>query len=104
VTETAAEMIAGISDARERRLIVERIRGLENAPEFQGKPLMGELRGLYSLRAAGQPYRIIYHIIESRVVVLIVAVGIRKERDKRDVYALARRLLRLGLLDEPSAE
>ena len=31
---------------------------------------------------------------------MIVALGIRKDGSKQDVYALAKKLLRLGLLDE----
>ena len=103
ITETAAKMIAAVSDVRERQLILDRIRRLEHDPILQGKPLVGELHGLYSVRAAGQWYRIIYRALADSVMVLVVAVGIRKEKDKRDIYALARRLLRLGLLDEEDA-
>ncbi|MEB3189768.1 MAG: hypothetical protein VKL42_05430 [Snowella sp.] len=35
---------------------------------------------------------------------MIVALGIRKDGSKQDVYALAKKLLRLGLLDESSDE
>jgi len=34
-----------------------------------------------------------------RVVVIVVALGIRKEGDKKDVYELAKKLAQLGLLD-----
>jgi hypothetical protein len=33
------------------------------------------------------------------VVVIVVAPGIRKEGDKADIYALAKKLARPGLLD-----
>jgi hypothetical protein len=37
--------------------------------------------------------------LEQKIIVLIVAIGIRKEGDKKEVYALAQKLARLGLLD-----
>ena len=51
-----------------------------------------------SLRAEGQRYRIIYRVEGDKVVVMIVAVGIREEGDRGDIYALAQKLVRLGLL------
>lgn len=98
LTETALGMLNAIKDTRERGLILRRIRGLEHDPIEQGKPLIGPLQGYYSVRAAGQRYRIIYQVLPDRVVVLVVALGIRKEHDKRDIYSLAQRLVRLGLL------
>ena len=62
--------------------------------------MLGELEGYRSLRAVGQRYRILYAIKEEKVIVYVVAVGIRKEGDKVDVYALAKKLVRLGLLGE----
>ena len=67
---------------------------------MQGKPLIGELDGYYSVRAVGQRYRITYTIEQAQVTVMIVALGIRKDGSKQDVYTLAKKLLRLGLLDE----
>src|SRR6266704_1107742 len=78
--------------------VPERAGQLAKSPEQQGKPLIGELNGFRSVRAAGQRYRIVYLVERREVVVAIVAVGKRKEGDKRDVYVLARKLLRLGLL------
>lgn len=49
--------------------------------------------------ADGQRYRIIYKVEDERVMVLVVALGIRKEGDKKDVYNLAKKLIRLGLLE-----
>ncbi|PYM07243.1 MAG: plasmid stabilization protein [Candidatus Rokuibacteriota bacterium] len=61
-------------------------------------PLTNVLAGFRSVRAVGQRYRIIYRVERKEVVVSIVAVAKRKEGDKGDVYALAKRLLRLRLL------
>lgn len=93
-------MLRSVSDRRVREILGRRIDGLARDPDRQGKPLTGELAGLRSLRAAGQRYRILYRVEAERVVVLVLAVGIRKQGDKKDVYALAKKLVRLRLLDE----
>ncbi len=98
VEPTAAEMLAKISDRRIKDKIVEKINGLANEPEKQGKVLGGDLDGYRSVRAVGQRYRIIYHIDGEKVVVIVVALGIRKEGDKKDVYKLTQRLFKLGLI------
>ncbi|MBI4063826.1 MAG: type II toxin-antitoxin system RelE/ParE family toxin [Elusimicrobia bacterium] len=97
LTPTARQMLLGVLDRRIREKIAQRIDALAHDPEKQGKPLTGELSGLYSLRAAGQRYRIIYRLEKNRIVVLIVAVGLRREGDRRDIYALAKKLIHLGL-------
>lgn len=103
LTPTARQMFEAIRDRRVRRSLAERIDGLANEPEKQGKPLIGELAGLRSLRAVGQRYRILYQIEKEVVLVLVVAVGLRKDGSKKDIYSLARKLLRLRLL-EPEDE
>ena len=91
-------MLEGIQDRRVREEIRDRIDGLAEEPEKQGKPLTGELTGYRSLRAVGQRYRIIYRIEGDRVLVLVMALGIRKEGSGKDIYVLAQKLLRLRLL------
>lgn len=98
LTPNARVMLEAIQDRRIREKIRDRIDGLAEEPEKQGKPLTGELTGSRSLRAVGQRYRIIYRIEEGKVLVLVMAVGIRKEGSGKDIYALARKLLRLRLL------
>lgn len=95
----ARDLLMAISDRRVRQNIFEKVRVLENKPEKQGKPLIGELRGFRSLRAAGQRYRIIYQIEKEKFIVWVVALGIRKEGSKRDIYTLAKKLLKLRLLE-----
>ncbi|TYQ24543.1 type II toxin-antitoxin system RelE family toxin [Pseudanabaena sp. UWO310] len=101
IQPTALRLLKEISDRRIRQKISDRIDNLQESPEIQGKPLIGELDGYYSVRAVGQRYRIIYAIEQSQVTVMVVSLGIRKDGSKQDVYALAKKLLRLGLLDEP---
>jgi len=101
ITPSALKMLAAIPDRRVQEKLRDRIDGLAQEPEKQGKPLTGELAGYRSLRAVGQRYRIIYRIEEDQVQVLVVAIGMRQEGSKRDVYTLARKLLRLRLLEPP---
>ncbi len=95
----ARSMLLGISDRRIRQKIFEKVTDLKEEPQKQGKPLTGELLGYWSLRAVGQRFRIIYRIEEDGLTVWVVALGIRKEGSRRDIYALARKLMKLRLLD-----
>lgn len=101
IQPAALKMLAAISDRRIQEKIRDRIEALKQDPEKQGKPLAGELAGCRSLRAVGQRYRIIYRVESQKILVLVVAIGIRKEADKKDIYLLAHKLLRLGLLTRP---
>lgn len=96
----AEKQLAEIGDRRVRESIAKRIDGLEHEPELQGKPMSGELAGYFSIRAVGQRYRILYKAKAERVVVVVVSLGMRKEGDKKDIYEVAKKLLRSGLLDE----
>ena len=98
MTPHARVMLEAIQDRRVRDKIRDRIDGLAEEPEKQGKPLTGELTGYRSLRAVGQRYRIIYRIEEGKVLVLVMDLGIRKEGSGKDIYMLAQKLLRLRLL------
>lgn len=103
ITPVALEMLKGMKDRRIARQIVQRIGRLGDDPEKQGKPLLGELGGYRSVRAAGQRYRVIYRIQDTSVIVVIIAIGIRKEGDKKDIYKLVRKMIQLNLI-EPSSE
>ena len=97
-TQTALKLVEAIPDQRIRRLISERADQLAKSPEQQGKPLIGELAGFRSVRTVGQRYRIVYRVERREVVVLIAAVGRRRSGDTSDIYELAKKLLRQGLL------
>lgn len=94
----AEQQLLAIKDTRVQSLIAKRIDSLRYEPDKQGKALLGEMEGYRSLRAVGQRYRILYKIVAERVVVVVVTLGMRKEGDKTDVYTLAKKLIRLGLL------
>lgn len=98
ITPTAQRMLQTIPDERVRGKLHAAIDRLGREPEKQGKALVGELAGFRCIRAVGQRYRILYKVQKERVIVVIVAVGLRKEGAKKDIYALAKKLLRLRLL------
>jgi len=99
IAPTALKMLKSITDRRVRDLIVKRIDDLAEEPEKQGKPLVAELSGYRSIRAAGQRYRIIYRVANEKIMVYIIAVGIRKEGSGIEIYSLARKLVRLRLFN-----
>lgn len=90
-------MLHAVTDRRIRNLISRRIDGLTKEPAKKGKALVAELTGFRSLRAAR--YRVLYKVEKERVI--IVAVGIRREGDTKDIYARAKKLLRLKLIEIP---
>jgi len=98
LTPTALRLLSDISDRRIREKIGTVIDRLSEDPDKQGKSLLGELSGLRSIRAVGQRYRIIYQIRGDEIVVVIVAVGIRRDGARDDIYNLAKKLFKLGLL------
>ena len=100
IVPTAFKALSEISDRRIQEKIRDRIDGLAHHPEQQGKWLGGELAGFRSIRAVGQRYRIIYRTEKHRVIVIILAIGVRKEGDKIDIYALAKNLFRLHMLTD----
>jgi mRNA interferase RelE/StbE len=99
ITREAVKQLVAIADQRVQQSIRQRIDRLAYEPDKQGKPMKDELKGYRSVRTIGQRYRIIYKVNDERVTVLVVALGIRKEGDKKDVYQLAKKLIRSGLLD-----
>ncbi|MBA2288302.1 MAG: type II toxin-antitoxin system RelE/ParE family toxin [Ktedonobacteraceae bacterium] len=98
ITPTAKKHLKAITDQRIQKIIEACISGLVEGPEQQGKLLAGDLAGYRSMRVYRQRYRIIYEVDADQMIVYIHVVGIRKEGDRTDVYALAKRILRLNLL------
>lgn len=99
LTELAARMLRGI-EATARTQIIAKIEHLKQEPDLVGKPLVDPLRGYRSVRAEGQRYRIIYQVQELSIIVLVIAIGIRKAGDKKDIYELMKKLVRTGILKQ----
>jgi mRNA interferase RelE/StbE len=98
-TTTAANLLGEITDRRVRQVIFDTSKRLELEPAKQGFPLTRDLAGFRDLRAAGQRYRVLYRVDEGQRVVHVVAVGLRREGSRDDIYELAKRLLRVGLIE-----
>ncbi len=98
ITPTTLESLETIADRRTRGAIVRSIDNLAEEPEKQGKSLRGWLAGFLSVRAAGQRYRIVYRVENGKRRVLVYLVGIRREGSRKDIYALAERLIQRGLV------
>jgi mRNA interferase RelE/StbE len=97
-TKTAVKRLETIPDKRIQRAIYTRAAQLDHDPEQQGIALLGEFMGFRRVEAVGMRYRLIYRVERAEVAVAIVLAGLRKAGDKRDVYALAKKLLKQGLL------
>jgi mRNA interferase RelE/StbE len=98
VTPTALESLETIADRRTRSAVVRRIDSLVEEPDKKGKLLKGWLTGFMSTRAAGQRYRVVYRVDVGEKRVLVYLVGLRREDSRRDIYALAERLVQRGLI------
>ena len=96
-TDTALRMVEKIQDRRIRAAVFRRVGELAKAPEL-GKPLTGDLADYRTLRAVGQRYRILYRVERDQLTVLVVAVGLRREGGRADIYRLAQKLVRQGFL------
>lgn len=108
-SEEALADLKAVEDQRSRKAIASKIDDLQTEPEKRGKPLTDDLKGHYSVRAAGQHYRVVYRVKVTELkpsedkekdsspvvdrVVTVVVVGIRKEGSKSDAYAVARKRL-----------
>ncbi|MDQ6893307.1 MAG: type II toxin-antitoxin system RelE/ParE family toxin [Acidobacteriota bacterium] len=96
-TETAVRMLEEIGDRRIQQQLFDASKRLVSEPEKQGKALREGLLGFRSLRAIGQRHRLIYSLSTDPRMVFVVAAGLRREGARDDIYALAERLIRLGL-------
>ena len=101
ISTEALEQLKNIKDRSVRQELFERIKKLANDPEEQGKPLRDELAGLRSVKAVHRRYRIVYQVEREEVVVVVVAVGIRKEGDRVDIYRQAALLVKHTRQNEP---
>ena len=84
LTEAAQKALQRL-DVKTRKQIVNKIDDLRFEPKKRGKPLTANLLGYRSIRAAGQRYRIIYKVLEDRIIVIVIAVGIMKEGYNKDI-------------------
>lgn len=65
-----------------RRLLKRRL----DAPHVPSAALRGDLANCYKIKLLKQGYRLIYQVIDQRLIVLVISVG---KRDKNAVYDAA---------------
>ena len=117
-TETAKNLLADLPKPI-RKGLIRKIGTLRDSdPRLAGKALIGPLQGYRSITHGR--YRALFSVAEEcsaggdvvlHVTVHVEAVGIRRDRDKKDVYKIAQKLAELGLipdratsdLDDPEA-
>ena len=100
LTQIATEFITKL-DGKSQQQIMEKIEVLKEYPLKVGKPLKGNLQDYRSIRSVGQRYRIIYQVKETEVEVIVVAVGIRRDGDKKnDIYELMKKYVKIGLFSQ----
>jgi mRNA interferase RelE/StbE len=98
IPDVCLSLIERISDKNIQLKIIDRIDALRSDPEKKGKILAQKLAGFRSMHAAGR-YRVVYRIDEDSRKVWVLAAGLRKGGDQKDIYKIAKKLLKLGLLD-----
>lgn len=105
-TETARNQLANLP-SKVRRGILDKANELLACtdPRRVHKPLTGPLSNYYRLTYGR--YRAIYSVDENELpsgvclvylTVMFVAVGQRKERDRKDIYRIAEKLVEFGIL------
>ncbi len=111
-TDTAKKQLSALP-LKVRRGLLEKAGRLRDCsdPKSANKPLVGPLEGFYRITYAR--YRAIYCVDEEklasgdvyvRVKIYFVAAGKRKERDRKDIYKIAEKMLNFGLVNLAEGE
>jgi mRNA interferase RelE/StbE len=95
LTDEAVAMFKSL-DGSSKKILQKAIRKLAISPEL-GKPLVDELVGFRSWKISR--FRIVYKIFHEKISIVLIGVGIRKEKDKKDIYRILKTLIKTGLLD-----
>ena len=110
-TETAKEHLKKLPPKVRKGLLEKADELLKRDPRKRFKPLTGPLRGYF--RMPYSRYRAVYLVQEEvlssgdvllHLKVIFVVAGIRKKRDKQDVYRVAEKIVRLVLDDDDDEE
>lgn len=108
-TETARAALAALP-LKVRKGLLDKADELYHGgdPRQRHKPLQGPLQGCYRITYAR--YRAVYLVEEERdaasgevvlhLRVLFIAAGVRRERDKNDIYKVAEKLVKFLMPDE----
>ena len=86
-----ADDLKNIPVFEQKRILTTIQKKLGLDPKNYGKPLSGEFSGYWRLRV--EDYRVIYRIVEEKILVLVIKIGIR--RDDRVYQELFSRIKKL---------
>lgn len=79
ITKSAAKELEAVPE-KDRRRLIERIRGLSNEPRpFGAEKLSGEDK--YRVRQGN--FRILYEILDRELVITVIRIGNRREVHRR---------------------
>ncbi len=94
LTARAKADLKAIRDQRTQQSVIRELLDLQTQPDQPTRKMTGKLKDYYRVRAAGQTYRILYAVLDQKVLVLVVLIGARKEGSQEDVYVEAERRLK----------
>lgn len=89
--QVVSEDLPLLDKQAQRRVLRIIFKKLQQHPHEFGKPLLGDLKGYYRLRI--DPYRVVYRIENQRILVFVLAIGMRRNSE---IYKKAAQ--RLGLV------
>jgi mRNA interferase RelE/StbE len=98
VMPEAKKHLAEIKDTKVQQGLKNALNRLKEDPDKRGKPLREDLIGFRGLRAVGERYRIIFQILDGKHEVHVVAVGMRREGSRTDIYHIMSQLVRSGII------
>jgi mRNA interferase RelE/StbE len=100
-TLDAAKDIKSLDGSVRQQLRKVLEKKLALAPEEYGMPLRGSLAGYWKHPFAN--YRVVYRIYPDHHMVLVCAVGVRKQGDAQDIYRQFESIAKTGRLAEQLA-
>ena len=78
------EDLKEIDPPQARKIIKAIEQRLGSRPKEYGEPLLGAFRRYWKLRVGD--YRVIYEIVENKVLVLVVKIGLRRDSKVYDEF------------------
>lgn len=73
-------------DGSIRRKFEKKLEKLVLNPHSPGNELHGNLAGFYKIKLRQDGYRLVYQVVEQRIVIFIIAVG---RREDNEIYTAA---------------
>lgn len=64
----------------------KKLKKLQENPYIESARLKGDLSGCYKIKLRASGFRLVYQVIDSEVVILVIAIG---KREESKAYSLA---------------